>query len=67
MMEGIELKIIQMQLGDLSLANTDRYLSHIAPKQGIEKMREDAGTNLETVSGWHCAATAIQLKTLLYS
>lgn len=36
MMEGIEMPIIQRQLGHTSLATTDRYLSHIAPRQVIE-------------------------------
>jgi len=38
MMEGIPMPIIQQQLGHVSLATTDRYLSHIAPKQVIETM-----------------------------
>jgi len=38
MMEGIPMPIIQRQLGHVSLATTDRYLSHIAPKQVIETM-----------------------------
>ena len=36
MMEGIPISIIQRQLGHSSLATTDIYLSHIAPKQVIE-------------------------------
>lgn len=36
MMEGVEMPIIQRQLGHTSLATTDRYLSHIAPRQVIE-------------------------------
>jgi integrase len=36
MMEGLEMPIIQRQLGHMSLATTDRYLNHIAPKQVIE-------------------------------
>jgi site-specific recombinase XerD len=36
MMEGIPIPIIQRQLGHSSLATTDIYLSHIAPKQVIE-------------------------------
>jgi site-specific recombinase XerD len=36
MMEGIAIPIIQRQLGHSSLATTDIYLSHIAPKQVIE-------------------------------
>ena len=38
MMEGIPMPIIQQQLGHVSLATTDTYLSHIAPKQVIEAM-----------------------------
>jgi integrase/recombinase XerD len=36
LMEGISIPIIQRQLGHSSLATTDVYLSHIAPKQVIE-------------------------------
>jgi site-specific recombinase XerD len=36
LMEGISIPIIQRQLGHTSLATTDVYLSHIAPKQVIE-------------------------------
>ena len=36
MMEGIAIGIIQRQLGHVSLATTDIYLSHIAPRQVIE-------------------------------
>jgi site-specific recombinase XerD len=36
MMEGIPIPIIQRQLGHTSLATTDIYLSHIAPKQVID-------------------------------
>lgn len=36
LMEGISIPIIQRQLGHTSLATTDTYLSHIAPKQVIE-------------------------------
>lgn len=36
MMEGVPMPIIQRQLGHASLATTDTYLSHIAPKQVIE-------------------------------
>jgi site-specific recombinase XerD len=39
MMEGIPMPIIQRQLGHASLATTDRYLAHIAPKQVIDTMR----------------------------
>jgi len=40
MMEGIPMPIIQQQPGHTSLATTDRYLSHIAPKQVIETIRK---------------------------
>ena len=40
MMESIKMPIIQRQLGHTSLATTDRYLSHIAPKQVIEAVRK---------------------------
>jgi site-specific recombinase XerD len=36
MMEGVPIPIIQRQLGHSSLATTDIYLSHIAPKQVID-------------------------------
>jgi site-specific recombinase XerD len=36
MMEGIPMPIIQRQLGHVSLATTDRYLAHIAPRDVIE-------------------------------
>ena len=35
-MEGIPIGIIQRQLGHMSLATTDTYLSHIAPRQVID-------------------------------
>ena len=38
MMEGIAMPIIQRQLGHKSLATTNTYLSHIAPKLVIETM-----------------------------
>jgi hypothetical protein len=38
MMEGVPMPIIQRQLGHVSQVTTDRYLSHIAPKQVIETM-----------------------------
>ena len=38
MLEGIPMPIIQQQLGHVSLATTDKYLSHIASKQVIETM-----------------------------
>jgi site-specific recombinase XerD len=40
MMEGVEVPIIQKQLGHVSLATTAVYLNHIAPKQVIETMRK---------------------------
>ena len=40
MMEGIPVPIIQRQLGHASLATTERYLSHIAPKDVIETMQQ---------------------------
>ena len=40
MMEGVEMPIIQKQLGHVSLATTAIYLNHIAPKQVIETMRK---------------------------
>lgn len=39
MMEGVPVPIIQQQLGHASLATTDRYLRHIAPKDLVEAMR----------------------------
>ncbi len=36
MMEGVPMAIIQRQLGHVSLATTDTYLAHIAPKEVIE-------------------------------
>ena len=38
MMEGVPIPIIQRQLGHASLATTDTYLAHIAPRQVIETM-----------------------------
>ena len=38
MMEGVPIPIIQKQLGHASLATTERYLQHIAPKDLIEAM-----------------------------
>jgi len=40
MMEGVEIPIIQRQLGHVSLATTSVYLNHIAPRQVIETMRK---------------------------
>lgn len=39
MMEGVPVLIIQQQLGHASLATTDRYLRHIAPKDVVEVMQ----------------------------
>jgi site-specific recombinase XerD len=44
MMEGIPIPIIQRQLGHSSLATTDIYLSHIAPKQVIDAISSRAWT-----------------------
>ncbi len=35
-MEGVRVPVIQRQLGHASLATTDRYLSHLAPKDVVE-------------------------------
>jgi site-specific recombinase XerD len=40
MMEGVPVPIIQRQLGHASLATTQRYLDHIAPREVIEAMRQ---------------------------
>jgi site-specific recombinase XerD len=40
MMEGVPMPVIQAQLGHASLATTDTYLSHIAPKYVIETIRK---------------------------
>ena len=40
MMEGYPMPLIQKQLGHTSLATTERYLQHIAPKDLIEAMRD---------------------------
>jgi site-specific recombinase XerD len=39
MMEGVPVPIIQQQLGHTSLATTQRYLDHIAPKELVETMQ----------------------------
>ena len=39
MMEGVPVPVIQQQLGHASLATTDRYLRHIAPKDVVEAMQ----------------------------
>jgi site-specific recombinase XerD len=38
LMEGVPVSVIQRQLGHASLATTDTYLAHIAPKQVLEFM-----------------------------
>lgn len=35
MLEGVPVPVIQQQLGHASVATTDRYLRHIAPKDMI--------------------------------
>lgn len=40
MMEGVPVPIIQQQLGHASLATTDRYLRHIAPKEVLQAMQQ---------------------------
>lgn len=40
MMEGVPLPIIQKLLGHGSLATTERYLSHIAPREAIERAQQ---------------------------
>lgn len=39
MMEGVPVPVIQQQLGHASLATTDRYLRHLAPKDVVEVMQ----------------------------
>ena len=39
MWEGVPVPVIQRQLGHASLATTDRYLSHLAPKDVVEAMQ----------------------------
>jgi site-specific recombinase XerD len=39
MMEGVAVPVIRQQLGHASLATTDRYLRHIAPKDVIDVMQ----------------------------
>lgn len=41
--EGHPVNLIQAQLGHASLATTDRYLRHIAPRELVEAMRERSG------------------------
>ena len=40
--EGVPVNVIQQQLGHGSLATTDRYLRHIAPRERVEAMRRRA-------------------------
>ena len=40
--EGVPVNVIQQQLGHGSLATTDRYLRHIAPRERVEAMRARA-------------------------
>ena len=37
--EGHPINLVQAQLGHSSLATTDRYLRHIAPRQLVAAMR----------------------------
>jgi len=37
--EGLPVNVVQQQLGHGSLATTDRYLRHIAPRERVEAMR----------------------------
>ena len=39
MMEGVPVPVIRQQLGHASLATTDRYLRHLAPKDVVEVMQ----------------------------
>lgn len=40
MMEGVPVPIIQRQLGHASLATTERYLDHLAPREVVEAMQQ---------------------------
>lgn len=40
--EGVPVNLIQAQLGHASLATTDRYLRHIAPRERVQAMRARA-------------------------
>lgn len=42
--EGVPVNVVQAQLGHGSLATTDRYLRHIAPRERVEAMRRRAWT-----------------------
>jgi site-specific recombinase XerD len=37
--EGVPVNVVQQQLGHGSLATTDRYLRHIAPRERVEAMQ----------------------------
>jgi integrase len=39
MWEGVPVPLIQAQLGHASLATTQRYLDHLAPKDLVEAMQ----------------------------
>jgi integrase len=39
MWEGVPAPVIQKQLGHASLATTQRYLDHLAPKDLVETMQ----------------------------
>ena len=51
MMEDFPMPIIQRQLGHVSLATTDRYLSHIAPKLVIETIAKREWSPRPVVDG----------------
>ena len=51
MMEGVPMPIIQRQLGHASLATTDTYLSHIAPKEVIETIAKREWNPQATTDG----------------
>ena len=40
--EGVPVNVVQQQLSHGSLATTDRYLRHIAPRERVEAMRRRA-------------------------
>jgi site-specific recombinase XerD len=39
MMEGVPVPVIQKQLGHASLATTERYLDHLAPRDLVDVMQ----------------------------
>ena len=43
-MEGVPIVAIQGDLGHSSSAVTDKYLNHLAPKERIERGRQDRWT-----------------------